>query len=520
MKNEMHNYVLNEDTKQEFIDAINTIVNTGVDFKLRKNSLNSLSKDELIKLISEKKIMDEGTDLDCVLKDYEEIAEYSLNFGSPWFMAQPDNGLTMAGMLGDIGKSFLQQNMVNYEYSPIATILEITLLNELRKLVGYETVENKEYLAAKVGGAFVMGGYNANLSCLLIAREKLKQKLKEQNRRFNPRKTRVLAAVPYAHYSLRRSLDILGLGNKDLSEEERSEGGYDYEAVYSVETDGYAMDVRDLEKKILELRERDEDIMAIYAIAGESRAMGFDHLNSILEIAKKYNIWVHVDACQGGQCLFNKELKKELLSGIELCDSISLDPHKGLMLPYNLSTFFVKNTDDIYLLPKGATVISNDDDSLGKFTPGIGSKNFMSLKLWMMLRNVGWNNLSAEMMRRKQIAMETADYASTRKDIIVLNPKPAFNAVMLMYWPAEREFNLKECNAVNKYIHEKLNENGRFFLHSFPCREDLGIIPEGNKPTVYPLRFMFGNPITTIDDIKLCINEISQIGNEYFIHGR
>lgn len=56
---------------------------------------------------------------------------------------------------------------------------------------------------------------------------------------------------------------------------------------------------------------------------------GFDDIEAISKIAKKYNLWLHVDGCWGGTALFSERLRP-LMKGIELADSCALDPHKGL----------------------------------------------------------------------------------------------------------------------------------------------------------------------------------------------
>lgn len=70
----------------------------------------------------------------------------------------------------------------------------------------------------------------------------------------------------------------------------------------------------------------------ISATSGTTVMGGFENLEEIGRIAKKYGIWFHVDACWGCSALFSPKLK-HLMKGVELADSIAMDPHKPLGVP-------------------------------------------------------------------------------------------------------------------------------------------------------------------------------------------
>jgi len=55
----------------------------------------------------------------------------------------------------------------------------------------------------------------------------------------------------------------------------------------------------------------------------------FDDFNAMADIAKKYNMWFHIDGCWGGSLCFSETLKEKLFKGMERSDSMSINPHKG-----------------------------------------------------------------------------------------------------------------------------------------------------------------------------------------------
>jgi len=93
-----------------------------------------------------------------------------------------------------------------------------------------------------------------------------------------------------------------------------------------------SLDPKDLEKKIEDSIKAGKTPFMISATSGSTVMGGFDDLVAIGAIAKKFNIWLHVDACWGTTSFFSDKTR-HLIKGIENADSCILDPHKGLGLP-------------------------------------------------------------------------------------------------------------------------------------------------------------------------------------------
>jgi len=496
-------------------ESIERLLDACLAFKVRRPFGVPPTRIDEAGIVRSATIGDDGAPLQSILAEFEEtILPSSLNFGADGFLAHPDCGNSIAGIMGALAGSVLQQNLSSFDYSPAASVLELELLRTIRALVGFP-VDREDKGTLGAGGAFLFGGAGANFSCLLAARERLRQRLKEQGRRFDPRRTRVLTNRPFTHFSLRRSLYMLGLGNQDLSEEQRRELGVDVESLCDVETTHFRMDYDDLRRKIEHTLGRGEEIMGIFCTAGDSRVMAFDDLERVLAIAREHGLWVHVDACEGGQVLFSPR-RRHLMAGIDRVDSVSMDPHKVLMLPYNLSLFLLRDAADLsYVTGGAATVINQDDRTLGAYTPVVNSKGFISLKLWFMLKHWGWTNLANEIDRRHELALRTAAAVRADERLLLVNELVQHNAVAFLYCPPELRAaaRIGEVNALNRAIHERLNMETAWFVHSFPSQDDDRVLsPE--RGMIHPLRMMFGNPLTTWPLVEECLRAVVAIGAE------
>ena len=106
--------------------------------------------------------------------------------------------------------------------------------------------------------------------------------------------------------------------------------------------ENYRMKPDVLEKAIEEDIQKKLIPFLVIASAGTTDVGAVDPLEIIGKIAKKHNLWYHIDAAYGGFFILTEQGKK-LFKGIELSDSFVMDPHKGLFVPYGLGMVLVKN---------------------------------------------------------------------------------------------------------------------------------------------------------------------------------
>ena len=470
--------MLKKDNKEYAYDCFNKALNIGMKFKLENEFKEKIYDQKNLNQLLEMPI--EGIELKQLLSIFqEEIIPYCSNFGSENFMGFPDSGNSIAGITGAILTDFLQQNLINASFcAPIATYIEIAVIKWFREILGYEIKPINSIW--DVGGVITYGGTGSNAIAMLLARENFKKNTMEKGVN-HASDYKIIIPKGIGHYSIKSSSMWIGCGNN----------------VIEVETTNYKYNLKELEKALITNKGK---IMCVVSYAGDSRTMTVECLAEVYQTVKKIdsNIWLHVDACHGFSLAFSEQLK-EKISGIELFDSISTDPHKVLEIPYCVSTLLVKDPSKFKLISSVSDLIMQEDFAFGQITPFIGSKSWVSLKIWFLMKNLGTKKIGQMIEKRCLIAKKLAQKIIDSENFVLIN-KVDINSVVFMYVENKnKEIDIEKINILNEKIHLKMIEEGKFHLHSFTLNDDMGVLKKG--AILHPLRFMSGN--SSIDEKKL-----------------
>ncbi len=283
----------------------------------------------------------------------EHVIPGAMQVAHPRFFGHMDSGPLFVSVLADFLTSALNQNMLLWELSPLATEMERAVITWLCQLSG---------LPETAGGTLVSGGTAANLTGLLLAR----QTAPDRN---------IILASNQVHYSVTKVARILGLGTEN---------------VLSVPTDNQ---FRLLPSALTELIEQLPQLpLAVVATAGTTSTGSVDPLESIAAICRHYGIHLHVDAAYGGSALLSPTARMKL-SGIDLADSITLDPHKWMLQPKSIAAILVRSPHHLQkAFSTGAPYLARTGTpiSLGQSTFQ-GSRRWDALRLW-----VAWQYLGEE----------------------------------------------------------------------------------------------------------------------------
>ncbi len=486
--------ILSKDNQKYAKECLNEALNIGLKFKLNNNFKEKKYTEQNFKELL--KIPKKGTELKELLKNFEEdILPYCSNFSNENFMGFPDAGNSIAGISGALLTDFLQQNLINSSFcAPIATYMEIAVIKWLREIIGYEIKPINNIW--DVGGIITYGGTGSNATAMLLARENFKKNTMKNGVK-NPSNYKIVIPKGIGHYSIRSSSMWLGCGDN----------------IIEVETENFRYNLEALEETLIKYRGK---IMSVVAYVGDSRTMTIENLKAVYKLVKKIdsNIWLHADACHGFSLAFSKKLRQKI-DGIECFDSISTDPHKVLTIPYCVSALLIKNPEKMKLITSTSDLIMQEDYAWGQITPFIGSKSWVSLKIWFMIKNIGIENIGKMIEERCEIAKKFADMIEKSDDFVLINDIN-INSVVFMYVGSKKDIlrneDIEKLNKLNIKLHCKMMDKGIYHLHKFSLPDDRGVLKKG--AIIHPLRYMSGNPNINTKNLENVLNYIRTLAGE------
>ena len=332
-------------------------------------------------------------DLDAVLAELRAVLATGVDNAAPGDLAYiPGSGLLTAA-LGDLVASVANRYTGLAGFSPAAVALEEGVLRWLTDLFG---------LPERSQGVLLSGGSAANLSALVAAREK---HAPDQVGRAT------VYVGEHAHASVRKAARIAGI----TGERVRVCGSEDglrlcpeavRIAVKQDLADGYVP-------------------IAIVGAAGTTNAGTIDPLRSLATLARSLGIWFHVDAAYGGFFQLT-DRGRGRLAGIELADSITLDPHKSLFLPFGTGALLVRDRDDLArAFAEDADYLrdhADDLDALPDFsaiTPEL-TRQWRGVRVWLPLKLHGVDAFRTALDRALDLAERAWRDLAAIPDIEVL----------------------------------------------------------------------------------------------------
>jgi L-2,4-diaminobutyrate decarboxylase len=471
----------------EILQLVQYVVEIGLNHQIGTEKLIQ-TKNNNINLIDLPK---NRTDFSSLLDEYKEISKKSTNFSSPNFMGFPDCGNSTSAILASILTDFLQQNQINQSFCSVElSKIELQVIKWMREIIGYPT-SNSITSALEVGGICTNGGTGSNTTAMLIARNRFYADCAKTGL-FQNKKSYVVIPANIGHYSIKESCSWIGMGNNFIE----------------VNTLDYSYDLDELQKVLISHK---DEIIAVVAYAGDSRTQTIDNLVKVHNIVKNVStdIWLHCDACHGFVLGFSSNLKYKI-NGIELFDSVTIDPHKALFLPYTLSLLLLKDPNNLKFCQSVSELIMSEDLALGQYTPFIGSKRADSLKLYSLIKQLGAIEIGSLIDKRYEMAKKLAELIQKHPRFSLVN-NPNYNSVMFVY-TGESQKTIEEINSLNKWLYQKMLADKLFYLHQFKI---FGSSLFGENKIVYPLRFMSGNPALSTEDLVNMLNYFDNLANSY-----
>jgi len=493
---------LTDSNRDSFLATSMEYINKGINFKLNKQVVNYKDQETIMRELLEP-LPDTGKELTELIKEFEEkILNNSVNFSSPNFISFPDCGNSNAALIGQLMYGLLNQNLINSVHtSPTATFVEMAVINWFREIVGYQVYSSPKNIM-EIGGINVTGGVSANTVGLLLARENKFNNTIKTGLQHDSRKIKIFVPKGIGHYSISAAMGWLGLGKEN--------------AVEVNVTSEFKIDQRDLLTKINDYRNGNV-LLALVAYAGDSRTMSIDDFPALSDIAKEYGMWFHVDACHGLSLCFS-DILKEKVKGLNLADSVTIDPHKVLFVPYSSSYVLAKDPEKFNLVAGISDLITKESFSFGQITPLFGSRAFNSLKVWFLLKNLGKTVIGKLIDDRHEKAKYFASLIDKEPDFHRMHPVE-INNVAYLYVPKSLEEKLSgsnsaiinQINELNKQIHFEIFKEGKYYIHSFKLNDFKNVMNTGTNTTFQVQRVSIGNPLTTPTVLDEFMNYLKSI---------
>ncbi len=409
---------------------------------------------------------------------FGQIRKKSLAVWHSKYVGHMDSGIIPELSLIDSLISALNQNLLAWELSPIATYIERQVIGWFTNIFGLPQ--------STAGGTFVSGGTVANLTGLFLALYKtFPNAIQEGIRNIPPV---AIFASQEIHYSIVKSASILGLGT---------------DSVVSISTtDSNMIDLEELENAI---DHSDRIPLSIIGVAGVTNSGSIDPLEELGKIARKENSWFHVDAAYGGALILSEKYR-EKLRGIEQANSITFDPHKWLWFPKSTAMILVRNQADLQLLdhqasympvhPSSVSETGIDKKSLGKQTIQ-GSKRFDALRVWYAFQRFGVTPFAKGIVQTIEMAQQISQYVERNKRFLRLLLEPETNIVCLRINPSFVP-NLERRKELTRLAHKRLEASGNAWISRTMIK---------GEPV---LRMVILNLNTRLDDLKEIVDLLEE----------
>ena len=357
-----------------------------------------------------------GEEFAAIRRDLDElILPACTHWQDPRFFGYfPSNGLPAAA-LADLVSTGLGQLGLNWQASPALTELEEVCLDWWRQMLG---------LSESWSGVIQDTASTATFVALVCARERATRHAASRGGLQAEPKPLMVYCSTQAHSSVEKAALLAGFGRENLR---------------AIPADAsFDMRAEALAAAILEDRAAGREPCAIVATCGSTATTAFDPLPAIAPLARREQLWLHVDAAMAGSAMILPECR-ELWDGVEGADSLVVNPHKWLGVSFDCSTYYVRDpqflvrvmsTNPSYLQTAADGQVKNYRDwgvPLGR--------RMRALKLWFVIRDQGVAGLAARLRRdlenARWLESEVARHprwkllAPVRLQTLVLRHEPA-----------------------------------------------------------------------------------------------
>jgi len=365
------------------LEAVNELVTELVSGAHQRSVLGHPRGEALARTLLAARPATGPTAIDAALATLRSILATGTDNAAPGELAYiPGSGL-LAASVADLVAGVANRYTGLAGFTPAAVALEQGVLRWLGELFA---------LPATAQGLLLSGGSAANLTAIVAARDEHAPGATDRA---------CIYVGRHAHASVRKAARIAGLRSEHVR--------------VCDSADGLRLDVEAVRIAIKQDLADGLEPVAVVAAAGTTNAGAVDPLHALADLAAEVGVWFHVDAAYGG--FFQLTTRgRQRLAGIERADSITLDPHKSLFLPFGTGALLVRDRDTLArTFAEDADYLRDHDDDpnalpdFGALGPEL-TREWRGLRLWLPLTLHGTAAFAAALDQ----ALDLARWATER----------------------------------------------------------------------------------------------------------
>ncbi|XP_058807664.1 cysteine sulfinic acid decarboxylase isoform X2 [Phymastichus coffea] len=429
-----------------------------------------------------------GESHESLLRLVSAVIRYSVKTGHPRFVNQLYSSVDPYGLVGQWLTDALNPSVYTYEVSPVFSLMEESVLREMRRAVGWPDGEGD--------GIFCPGGSMANGYAINLARHWMFPEVKEEGVTAVPRLA--LFTSEDAHYSVKKLAAFLGLGSANVRCVRVDEAG--------------RMRVDELRLAVRRAVDEGARPLMVSATAGTTVLGAFDPLRDIAEVCRRHRMWLHVDAAWGGGALMSRK-HRALLDGVELADSVTWNPHKLLAAPQQCSTLLTRHKDLLQSAHGSKATYLFQQDKFYDTSYDLGDKHVQCgrradvLKFWLMWKAKGSAGLEQHVERVFELSRYFVGLIRHRNGWDLLLEPECTNVCFRYIPPSKRHLQgdelMKAMHTVAPIVKGRMVKKGSMLITYQPIR---------GQPNFF--RLVLQNSGLTEADMHFFVEEIERLSDD------
>jgi len=406
-----------------------------------------------------------GKSYDALMQEFnDKILPGMTHWNHPAFFAYFSITGSQAGVLAEFLTAALNANGMLWKTSPSLTELETLALRWLRNALGLP-----DNLFGIINDTASINSFLA----LAAAREALGLDIRGKGMSGRDLPPLRVYCSEHAHSSIEKAALALGFGATGV--------------VQIPGDENYRMRIDALEEAIARDKREGALPCCVVATTGTTSIASVDPVARVGEIARREKMWMHVDAAYGGSATIEPKFRW-LWDGIELADSIVINPHKWLFTPIDCSVLYTRKPDVLRetfsLVPEYLKTTDSAEINYMDYGLQLG-RRFRALKLWMVMEHYGIDRMRAVIRDHVSYAERLAAELTKREDVELLAPQ-SLSVVVFRKVARDASGAVDEAASekLNADLLERINASGKLFVSHTKLRGRYGIrVAIGNGAT-------------------------------------